>query len=97
MNLKDPRREQYKRLKAQLIAKKRAVTFLTDQFTTGAVSAASFEGLNNQLENEKDSLIKRIDDLHLEDLSIKALEEEALKKSGRPWRMLKQLVKEGTY
>jgi CPA1 family monovalent cation:H+ antiporter len=97
MNLKDPRREQYKRLKAQLITKKRAVTFLKDQFTTGAVSAASFEGLNVQLENERDALIKRIDDLHLEDLSITAVEEEALKNRVADLEKdcLRQLVKEG--
>jgi CPA1 family monovalent cation:H+ antiporter len=97
MNLKDPRREQYRRLKAQLIAKKRALSFLTDQFTTGAVSAASFESLNGQLEKDQDALIKRIDDLHLEDLSIKAVEEEALKNKVADLERdcLKQLVKEG--
>lgn len=97
MNLKDPRREQYRRLKAQLIAKKRALSFLTDQFTTGAVSAASFESLNSQLEKDQDALIKRIDDLHLEDLSIKAVEEDALKNKVADLERdcLKQLVKEG--
>lgn len=97
MNLKDPRREQYRRLKAQLIAKKRAVSYLTEQFTTGAVSAASFESLNNRLEKDRDAIVKRIEDLHLEDSSIKAVEEEALKNKVADLERdcLKQLVKEG--
>lgn len=97
MNLKDPRREQYRRLKAQLIAKKRALTFLNDQFNTAGLSAASFEKLNIQLENEKEALVRRIEDLHLEDLSIKALEDETLKNRVADLEKdcLKQLVKEG--
>ncbi len=97
MNLKDPRQEQYKRLKAQLIAKKKASVFLSEQFNSGAVSAASFEQLNEQLISEEAKLTARIDDLHLEDLSIKAVEEEALKNKVADVERdtLKQLVKEG--
>ncbi|MBK7840941.1 MAG: Na+/H+ antiporter [Candidatus Obscuribacter sp.] len=79
MNAKDPKREQYKMLKAQLMAKKRALAFVSNQLKTGTITATNHDLLHNELQQAKEELIAQIENLHLEDSSIKALEEEELR------------------
>lgn len=79
MNAKDPKREQYKMLKAKLIAKKRAIAFVSNQLKTGAITAPNHDLIHDELHQGKEELIKQIENLHLEDASIKALEEEELR------------------
>ncbi|MBY0546476.1 MAG: Na+/H+ antiporter [Candidatus Obscuribacterales bacterium] len=97
MNVKKPKHEEYRQLKAQLITKKRSLEFLSNQLASGAITATSHDRLHQELSTAKDMLIKQIDDLHLEDASIKALEEEELRH--RIFELekdsLKGLVKEG--
>lgn len=97
MNLVDPVKEQYKELKARLITKKRAANFLAEQFKTGAVSAACFELLNADLHEQKESLKKQIENLHIEDISVKELEIEEVRHRLAELEKdcLKELTKEG--
>ncbi|MBK8224280.1 MAG: Na+/H+ antiporter [Candidatus Obscuribacter sp.] len=97
MNAKDPKQEQYRTLRAQLITKKRALEFLANQLKTGSISASSHERLHAELNAEKEALTKQINDLQLEDTSIKALEEEELRHRIYVLEKdsLKELVKDG--
>ncbi len=97
MTVSDSRQEQYRVLKAQLIAKKRSLAFLTSQFKSGAISAGSYEKLSAQAESDKETIRKEMEDLHLADASIKHLEEEeTLRRMHDIERdCLKSLVKEG--
>jgi len=97
MNLVDPVKEQYKELKARLITKKRAANFLAAQFKSGAVSSACFELLNADLQEQKDSLKKQIENLHIEDASVKELEIEEVRHRLAELEndCLKELTKEG--
>ncbi len=98
MNLKDPKREQYRQLKAQLITKKRALIFLDEQFKSGNITESSRDQMHNQLDAEKINLRNRIADLHLEDDSVRLFEEEELRAQIFELEKdcLKQLVKNGS-
>ncbi|CAN5621264.1 Na+/H+ antiporter [soil metagenome] len=97
MNIKDPKREQYRQLKAQLITKKKSLQFVDEQFKSGAITESSREQMHNELDTEKISLRKRIDDLHLEDESVRLFEEEQLRAQIAELEKdcLKQLIKDG--
>jgi CPA1 family monovalent cation:H+ antiporter len=97
MNAKDPKHEQYRQLKAQLITKKKALAFVEEQFKSGAIAASSRNQLHAELDLAKIELRKRIDDLHLEEESVRTLEEEELRHrvSELEKDCLRELIKEG--
>jgi len=97
MAVSDPKQVQYKELKAQLIAKKRALAYLDGQSRTGAISAVLFEKLHGQIESARDDIKRKIEDLHLEDASIKLLEESETTRRLQELEKdcLRGLVKEG--
>ncbi|MBX9938591.1 MAG: Na+/H+ antiporter [Candidatus Obscuribacterales bacterium] len=97
MAVSDPKQVQYKELKAQLIAKKRALAYLDGQSRTGAISAVLFEKLHAQIEASRDDIKRKIEDLHLEDASIKLLEESETTRRLQELEKdcLRGLVKEG--
>lgn len=94
----NPKFKQYQALKSRLIAESQAFTELKNLRKLGHVSPSIFQELENEIIETQRVLQNQIEDLHLEDASVKELELESARLHILDVRKdaIKSLVREGT-
>lgn len=73
--------EVYRKLKAQLTAKKKALEYLSLQLGRGAISPSTDEHLRDSLQSQIAALTLRLEGLHIAEESVQTLEESELRKN----------------
>ncbi|MBX9952877.1 MAG: cation:proton antiporter, partial [Candidatus Obscuribacterales bacterium] len=94
----NPKFKQYQALKSKLIAESQAFAELKNLKKLGHISASIFQELENEIIETQRVLQNQIEDLHLEDASVKELELESARLHILDVRKdaIKGLVREGT-
>lgn len=94
----NPKFKQYQALKSKLIAESQAFTELKNLRKLGHISPSIFQELENEIIETQRVLQNQIEDLHLEDASVKELELESARLHILDVRKdaIKSLVREGT-